>query len=368
MSVETKEDLKALWGGFATASLALVEKWAPFYSKVRVELGLPPEVNEPSYYARLAATMCETQAHYFASRTRNLLEPEHEPTAEFVDGFFRALVKVVLQSATTNIFSWQPMQQAVGGVAFLKVASDTDDVVTAAGLLDATPEFKLELKVEPVDIDTMSDEVAARVQIAEVASKITGGVVVMNALDDVITLHGKDVIALHGKGVWQDVLFCAVEELYADFERQAVRLAMETEDDVERVDIGTEAEGLLGLVSRSYQIHRLSLRGPANVLVMGPELFVQIKDWKSFSKRRVNVEPVVAPHRLHHVGVVDGRFHVYMDPMLMGRRMLMARAGASLIDTGLVVAPFVISEDGGKFRLRGALKEVNPSFFLVLEC
>ena len=360
MSVETKKDLKALWGDFATASLALVEKWAPFYSKVRVELGLPPEVNEPSYYARLAATMCETQAHYFASRTRNLLEPEHEPTAEFVDGFFRALVKVVLQSATTNIFSWQPMQQAVGGVAFLKVASDTDDVVTAAGLLDATPEFRLDLKVEEVDIDAMSDEVAARVQIAEVASKITGGVVDMNTLDD--------MNALHGKGVWQDVLFCAVEELYADFERRAVRLAMETEEDVEYIDIGTEAEGLLGLVSRSYQIHRLSLRGPANVLVMGPELFVQIKDWKSFSKRRVNIEPVVAPHRLHHVGAVDERFHVYMDPILMGRRMLMARAGASLIDTGLVVAPFVISEDGGKFRLRGALKEVNPSFFLVLEC
>ena len=359
MSVETKEDLKALWGDFATASLALVEKWAPFYSKVRVELGLPPEVNEPSYYARLAATMCETQAHYFASRTRNLLEPEHEPTAEFVDGFFRALVKVVLQSATTNIFSWQPMQQAVGGVAFLKVASDTDDVVTAAGLLDATPEFRLELKVEPVDIDAMLDEDAARVQIAEVASQ-NSGLVDMNTLDD--------MNALHGKGVWQDVLFCAVEELYADFERQAVRLAMETEEDVEYIDIGTEAEGLLGLVSRSYQIHRLSLRGPANVLVMGPELFVQIKDWKSFSKRRVNVEPVVAPHRLHHVGVVDGRFHVYMDPMLMGRRLLMARAGTSLIDTGLVVAPFVISGDGGKFRLRGAIKKVNPSFFLVLEC
>jgi hypothetical protein len=54
--------------------------------------------------------------------------------------------------------------------------------------------------------------------------------------------------------------------------------------------------------------------------------------------------------------------------MLMGKRVLMARVGASIVDQGIVMAPYVLSVAEGKIRLRFGLKGVGPTNFLVIQC
>jgi len=91
----------------------------------------------------------------------------------------------------------------------------------------------------------------------------------------------------------------------------------------------------------SAQIHKSTLRGGANWIVVSSEVSAVFDDLEYFHVSNASPEQDQYNMGIEKVGTLAGRYQVYRDPYFPAGKILMGHKGTSLLDTGYVYAPYV---------------------------
>ena len=91
----------------------------------------------------------------------------------------------------------------------------------------------------------------------------------------------------------------------------------------------------------SAQIHKSTLRGGANWIVVSSEISAIFDDLEYFHVSNASPEQDQYNMGIERVGTLAGRYQVYRDPYFPPNTVLLGHKGNSLLDTGYVYAPYV---------------------------
>jgi hypothetical protein len=91
----------------------------------------------------------------------------------------------------------------------------------------------------------------------------------------------------------------------------------------------------------SAQIHKSTLRGGANWIVVSSEVSAIFDDLEYFHVSNAAPEQDQYNMGIERVGTLAGRYQVYRDPYFPPNQVLLGHKGTSLLDTGYVYAPYV---------------------------
>jgi hypothetical protein len=91
----------------------------------------------------------------------------------------------------------------------------------------------------------------------------------------------------------------------------------------------------------SAQIHKSTLRGGANWIVVSSEISAIFDDLEYFHVSNAAPDQDQYNMGIERVGTLSGRYQVYRDPYFPPNVVLMGHKGSSLLDTGYVYAPYV---------------------------
>ena len=91
----------------------------------------------------------------------------------------------------------------------------------------------------------------------------------------------------------------------------------------------------------SAQIHKSTLRGGANWIVVSSEISAIFDDLEYFHVSNASPEQDQYNMGIERVGTLAGRYQVYRDPYFPPNTVLLGHKGTSLLDTGYVYAPYV---------------------------
>ena len=91
----------------------------------------------------------------------------------------------------------------------------------------------------------------------------------------------------------------------------------------------------------SAQIHKSTLRGGANWIVVSSEVSAIFDDLEYFHVSNASPEQDQFNMGIERVGTLSGRYQVYRDPYFPPNQVLIGHKGTSLLDTGYIYAPYV---------------------------
>jgi hypothetical protein len=91
----------------------------------------------------------------------------------------------------------------------------------------------------------------------------------------------------------------------------------------------------------SAQIHKSTLRGGANWIVVSSEISAIFDDLEYFHVSNAAPEQDQYNMGIERVGTLAGRYQVYRDPYFPANTVLIGHKGTSLLDTGYIYAPYV---------------------------
>jgi hypothetical protein len=91
----------------------------------------------------------------------------------------------------------------------------------------------------------------------------------------------------------------------------------------------------------SAQIHKTTLRGGANWIVVSSEVSAVFDDLEYFHVSNAEPEQDQYNMGIEKIGTVAGRYQVYRDPYFPANKILIGHKGKSLLDAGYVYAPYV---------------------------
>ncbi len=91
----------------------------------------------------------------------------------------------------------------------------------------------------------------------------------------------------------------------------------------------------------SAQIHKSTLRGGANWIVVSSEVSAIFDDLEYFHVSNASPEQDQYNMGIERVGTLSGRYQVYRDPYFPSNQVLIGHKGTSLLDTGYIYAPYV---------------------------
>ena len=91
----------------------------------------------------------------------------------------------------------------------------------------------------------------------------------------------------------------------------------------------------------SAQIHKSTLRGGANFVVVSSEVSAVFDDLEYFHVSNADPEQDQYNMGIEKIGSLGGRYQVYRDPYAPANTILIGHKGKSMLDTGYVYAPYV---------------------------
>ncbi len=91
----------------------------------------------------------------------------------------------------------------------------------------------------------------------------------------------------------------------------------------------------------SAQIHKSTLRGGANFVVVSSEVSAVMDDLEYFHVSNASPEQDQYNMGIERVGSLSGRYTVYRDPYAPANSIIIGHKGKSLLDTGYIYAPYV---------------------------
>jgi hypothetical protein len=91
----------------------------------------------------------------------------------------------------------------------------------------------------------------------------------------------------------------------------------------------------------SAQIHKSTLRGGANWIIVSSEISAIFDDLEYFHVSNASPEQDQYNMGIERVGTLSGRYQVYRDPYFPANTVLIGHKGTSLLDTGYIYAPYV---------------------------
>ncbi len=130
----------------------------------------------------------------------------------------------------------------------------------------------------------------------------------------------------------------------------------------------------------SAQIHKATLRGGANWIVVSAEVSAILDDLEYFHVSNAAPEQDKFNMGIERIGSLGGRYQVYRDPYFPADTILMGHKGTSLLDTGYIYAPYVPMQltptmynpftfaPVKGIMTRYAKKMVNNRFYGVIKC
>jgi hypothetical protein len=91
----------------------------------------------------------------------------------------------------------------------------------------------------------------------------------------------------------------------------------------------------------SAQIHKTTLRGGANWIVVSSEVSAVFDDLEYFHVSNAGAEQDQYNMGIEKIGTLAGRYQVYRDPYFPAGKVLIGHKGKSLLDAGYIYAPYV---------------------------
>jgi hypothetical protein len=91
----------------------------------------------------------------------------------------------------------------------------------------------------------------------------------------------------------------------------------------------------------SAQIHKTTLRGGANWIVISSEVSAVFDDLEYFHVSNADPEQDTYNMGIEKIGSLAGRYQVYRDPYFPPNKILIGHKGKSLLDAGYIYAPYV---------------------------
>lgn len=91
----------------------------------------------------------------------------------------------------------------------------------------------------------------------------------------------------------------------------------------------------------SAQIHKSTLRGGANFMVVSSEISALLDNLEYFHVSDASAESDMYNMGIERIGSLNGRYQVYRDPYAPHWSCIVGHKGKSLLDTGYIYAPYV---------------------------
>jgi len=91
----------------------------------------------------------------------------------------------------------------------------------------------------------------------------------------------------------------------------------------------------------SAQIHKTTLRGGANWIVVSSEVSAVFDDLEYFHVSNAGPEQDQYNMGIEKIGTLAGRYQVFRDPYLPAGKIIVGHKGKSLLDAGYIYAPYV---------------------------
>jgi hypothetical protein len=91
----------------------------------------------------------------------------------------------------------------------------------------------------------------------------------------------------------------------------------------------------------SAQIHKSTLRGGANFIVVSSEISALFDNLEYFHVSDASAEQDQYNMGIEKIGALEGRYQVYRDPYSPHWSIIIGHKGKSLLDTGYIYAPYV---------------------------
>jgi len=224
-------------------------------------------------------------------------------------------------------------------------ATTVSAYTTTANLLFAWGEYSsLELETELAEVSFRLDEVVVAVEERKLRATWSPEL-------------AQDVSAFHNIDAEAELTAMLSEQVAAEIDREILRDLRKAAAWQLRWDYNgwrrassaaspyTQKDWNQTLITRvnqiSAQIHKSTLRGGANFIVVSSEISAIFDDLEYFHVSDANPEQDQYNMGIERIGTLGGRYQVYRDPYAPSYSIIIGHKGKSLLDTGYIYAPYV---------------------------
>jgi len=169
----------------------------------------------------------------------------------------------------------------------------------------------------------------------------------------------QDVSAFHNIDAEAELTALLSEQIAAEVDREILRdlrkgAAWHAKWDWNEWRYGNAGTAYLGYTQKDWnqtlvtkinqlsaQIHKTTLRGGANWIVVSSEVSAVFDDLEYFHVSNAAAEQDQYNMGIEKIGTLAGRYQVYRDPYFPPNKVLIGHKGKSLLDAGYVYAPYV---------------------------
>ena len=169
----------------------------------------------------------------------------------------------------------------------------------------------------------------------------------------------QDVSAFHNIDAEAELTALLSEQIAAEVDREILRdlrkgAAWKAKWDYNEWKYGNGGNAFAGYTQKDWnqtlitkinqvsaQIHKTTLRGGANWIVVSSEVSAVFDDLEYFHVSNAHPEQDQYNMGIEKVGSLAGRYQVYRDPYFPAGKILIGHKGKSLLDAGYVYAPYV---------------------------
>jgi hypothetical protein len=169
----------------------------------------------------------------------------------------------------------------------------------------------------------------------------------------------QDVSAFHNIDAEAELTALLSEQIAAEVDREILRdlrkgAAWHAKWDWNEWRYGNAGASFLGYTQKDWnqtlvtkinqlsaQIHKTTLRGGANWIVVSSEVSAVFDDLEYFHVSNAQAEQDQYNMGIEKIGTLAGRYQVYRDPYFPPNKVLIGHKGKSLLDAGYVYAPYV---------------------------
>jgi len=224
-------------------------------------------------------------------------------------------------------------------------ATTVSAFTTTANLLFAWAEYaSLELETEMGEVSFKLDEVVVAVEERKLRATWSPEL-------------AQDVSAFHNIDAEAELTAMLSEQVAAEIDREILRDLRKAAAWQLRWDYNgwrkastaaspyTQKDWNQTLITRvnqvSAQIHKSTLRGGANFIIVSSEISAIFDDLEYFHVSDANPEQDSYNMGIERIGTLSGRYQVYRDPYAPAYSVIIGHKGKSLLDTGYIYAPYV---------------------------
>jgi hypothetical protein len=169
----------------------------------------------------------------------------------------------------------------------------------------------------------------------------------------------QDVSAFHNIDAEAELTALLSEQIAAEVDREILRdlrkgAAWKAKWDYNEWKYGNGGSAYVGYTQKDWnqtlitkinqlsaQIHKTTLRGGANWIVVSSEVSAVFDDLEYFHVSNAHPEQDQYNMGIEKIGTLAGRYQVYRDPYFPAGKILIGHKGKSLLDAGYVYAPYV---------------------------